>query len=122
MYEVYNPNPHQKLVGDCVVRAISKATNKSWGETYLCLCIQGYITSDLPSSNLVWGAYLKSQGFTREVITDECTVKDFCRDHTDGVYVLGTGTHAIAVVDGKYCDAWDSGNEQPIYLYKRRDE
>ena len=68
------------------------------------------------------GSIFKSQGFTREVISDECTVKDFCRDHTDGVYVLGTGTHAIAVVDGKYCDAWDSGNEQPIYLYKRRDE
>ncbi len=126
MYNEINPNPHKKLVGDCVIRAISQATNKSWGETFLCLCIQGYMMSDLPSSNHVWGTYLKGQGFAREVISDECpdcyTVKDFCRDHPSGIYVLGTGTHAVAVIDGKYCDAWDSGNEQPIYYYTRRVE
>lgn len=126
MYEEFNPNPQKKLVGDCVIRAIAKATGKTWGVTYWCLCIQGYIMCDLPSSNQVWGTYLKNEGFTREVISDECpdcySVKDFCREHPKGTYVLGTGTHAVCVIDGEYNDAWDSGAEQPIYYYKRRDK
>ena len=34
MYKYYNPNPEHKLVGDCVVRAISKLTNSDWDTTY----------------------------------------------------------------------------------------
>jgi len=30
----YNPNPERKLVGDCVIRAISKVTNQTWEDTY----------------------------------------------------------------------------------------
>lgn len=29
-YTHYNPNPAQKSVGDCTVRAISKALDQSW--------------------------------------------------------------------------------------------
>ena len=36
MYSYFNPNPHSKRVGDCVVRALSKATDKSWEDTYIC--------------------------------------------------------------------------------------
>ena len=49
---------------------------------------------------------------------DYYTVEDFCADHPKGTYVLGTGSHAVAVVDGFYYDAWDSGNEIPIYYWK----
>lgn len=30
----YNSNPERKLVGDCVIRAISKVTNQTWEDTY----------------------------------------------------------------------------------------
>lgn len=33
-YINFNPNPDRKLVGDCVIRAISKAMNQSWEDTY----------------------------------------------------------------------------------------
>ena len=33
-YINYNPNPARKLVGDCVIRAISKVTEQSWEDTY----------------------------------------------------------------------------------------
>lgn len=36
-YINYNPNPARKLVGDCVIRAISKVTEQSWEDTYLGL-------------------------------------------------------------------------------------
>lgn len=122
MHEPYNPNPLNKLVGDCVVRAITKAVDKSWGEVYLGLCILGYMMADWGSSNQVWGAYLRQHGFKRKVIPEDCTVEDFCKEHPEGVYVLGTGSHAVAVVDGKFCDAWDSGKELPIYYYSRSEE
>ena len=123
MFKYFNPNPMNKRVGDCVIRAISKALDWEWNDTYTALCLQGYVMSDLPSSNQIWGAFLRKQGFIRQVIPNECpdcyTVEDFCKDHPTGIYVLGTGSHAIAVVDGFYYDAWESGREQPIYYYEK---
>ena len=34
MYEFYNKNPLGKYEDDCVIRALSCATNKSWDEVY----------------------------------------------------------------------------------------
>lgn len=123
MFKYYNPHPSQRRIGDCVIRAISKVLDWEWNDTYTALCLQGYVMSDLPSSNQIWGAFLRKQGFIRQVIPNECpdcyTVEDFCKDHPTGVYVLGTGSHAIAVVDGFYYDAWESGREQPIYYYEK---
>ena len=42
MYEFYNPNPLSKSVGDCVIRALSKALNKSWDDTAIELFIFAY--------------------------------------------------------------------------------
>jgi hypothetical protein len=123
MFKYFNPNPMNKRVGDCVIRAISRALDWEWNDTYTALCLQGYVMSDLPSSNQIWGAFLRKQGFIRQVIPNECpdcyTVEDFCKDHPTGIYVLGTGSHAVAVVDGFYYDAWESGREQPIYYYEK---
>lgn len=121
MFRSYNPNPNNRRVGDCVIRAISKVLDQSWLQTYIDLCIQGYIMADLPSANQVWGAYLKAKGFSRDIVSSDCpdcyTLEDFCEEHPTGTYVVGTGTHAIAVVDGDYFDTWESGNETPIYFY-----
>ena len=121
MYSHYNPNPKGLRVGDCVVRAISKALNQSWEDTYLGLTIQGYVMGDLLSSNSVWGAYLKGKGFVRNAIPTACPdcydLQDFADAYTTGIYVVGTGTHAVCVKDGVIYDAWDSSSEQPIYFY-----
>ena len=121
MYSHYNPNPQGNRVGDCVVRAISKAMGNSWEDAYIDLTIQGYIMGDLLSSNGVWGAYLKAKGFVRDIIPADCpdcySIEDFANEHPDGVYVLGTGTHAVCVENGTIYDAWDSSMEKPIYFY-----
>lgn len=123
MFVFFNPNPEGKSVGDCVVRAISKATNKPWEQIYIELCLQGFIMGDLPSANSVWGAYLRHKGFKRYLIPDTCpdcyTVSDFTRDYPTGTYLLGTGEHVVAVVNGDYYDSWNSGNEVPVYYFKR---
>lgn len=117
-----NPNPKNARVGDCVIRAIAIATGRPWAEIYTELAAYGFMLCDMPSSNAVWGAYLKDQGYERNVVIDTCpdcyTVKDFCHDNPHGTFILGTGTHAVAVINGNYCDTWDSGDEVPIYYWR----
>lgn len=123
MYRQYNPNPAHKNVGDCVIRAISKITNQEWERTYVELATQGFMLHDMPSSNHVWGSYLHNKGFRRYIIPDTCptcyTIKDFCIDHPSGIYAVATGTHVVAVIDGDYYDNWDSGNEIPVYYWRK---
>lgn len=118
-----NVNPLNRRVGDCVIRAISTVTGESWEDVFIDLALEGFVMKDMPSANSVWGNYLKSKGFRRYSIPNACpacyTVKDFCNDHQFGSYVLATGTHAIAVVDGDYIDSWDSGDEVPAYYWER---
>ena len=122
MWIEYNPNPFGRRVGDCVVRAISKALDKPWEQTYTELCVQGFMMGDLPSSNAIWSAYLKHKGFKRHTIEDcpDCyCIEDFCRDHPKGVFIIGTGSHAVAVVDANIFDAWDSTQETPVYYFEK---
>ena len=70
-YAYYQPNPCGKSVGDCTVRALSKALDQSWGETYVGLALEGFIRGDLPNADSVWGPYLKAHGFTRHFIPDD---------------------------------------------------
>lgn len=122
MWKQHNENPANNRVGDCVIRALSTATKQDWIKTYAELCVQGLMFCDLPSSNAVWGAYLAHKGYSRKIIPNACncyTVEDFCKDHSQGTYILGTGTHALTVIDGDYYDSWDSGNETPIYYFEK---
>lgn len=123
MYSYYNANPYKIRVGDCVIRAISKALNQSWEDTYIDLTIQGYLLGDLLSSNAVWDAYLKSKGFKRQIVPNDCpecyTIEDFCNEHPQGTFVIGTGTHCVAIENGYVFDTWNSSGECPIYYYHK---
>lgn len=120
-YVFYNPNPVRKTAGDCVIRSICKLTGKEWEEAYWDVCLQGFMDKEMPSANEVWGAYLYKHGYRRYMLPDNCpmcyTVEDFCQDHPYGSYLLATGSHVVAVVEGDYFDTWDSGNEVPMFYW-----
>ena len=123
----YNPNPVGRRVGDCSVRAVARALNMGWEAAFIALTMNGLSMGDMPSSDSVWGATLRQNGFYRDVIPDTCpacyTVEDFCIDHPEGIFVLGLGGHAVAVEDGDIYDSWDSSKEIPqFYWYKKEDK
>lgn len=121
-YIYYNPNPKGKLVGDCVIRGLTKILNKSWNDVFLDIVTESFIEKDMPSSNNVWGRYLLKNGFRCDVIEDmDCTIRDFCNQNTYGTFLLATGTHVVAVKNGNYYDAWDSGNEIPVYCWRKEE-
>lgn len=123
-YSYYNPQPYGKSVGDCAIRALSKALGQTWEQTYTGLALQGFLRGDLPNCDQVWGKYLYDRGFQRHFIPDDgvgaYTVSDFTSDHPHGIYVLSMpGQHVLTVVDGKYFDSWDSGMETPSYYFSK---
>lgn len=118
-------NPAGRSVGDCSVRAVSKALDISWEDAYWLNCEMGFALCDMPSSDAVWGAVLRQHGFYKKAIpcySDKCmTVEDFCLDHPYGIYVLGFGGHVATVVDGNLYDSWNSLQEFPIYMWYKKE-
>lgn len=122
MWVDYNPNPKGKRVGDCAVRAIAKALNIDWDESYINLIANGFSMADMPNAVYVYGSVLRKHGFVREIIPDNCpdgyTIKDFCIDHPKGTFVVVMSNHVVTVIDGNYYDSWNSGNEIPILYFR----
>lgn len=119
----YNPNPMLNRSNDCVVRAICRVTGWDWDTAYLRVAMKGYELKDMPSVNSVWSALLYDLGYRRHSLPDTCpdcyTVRRFCLDFPEGVYILATGSHVVAVENGDYYDGWDSGEEVPIYCWRK---
>lgn len=124
-WKMYNPSPVGRNVGDCAVRAVAKALRTDWETAYAMIAMNGYLMGDMPSSNAVWGAVLRQQGFTRHAIPNTCpdcyTVGEFAREHPKGVYVVGTGNHVVTVEDGDIYDSWDSSKEIPVYYWTKEE-
>ncbi len=125
MWIYWNPNPNGKQVGDCTIRAITKALDKEWHDVFFALSLQGAVMCDMPSANSVTTAFLRKNGFHRRTIPDDCpdcyTIEDFCKDHPQGVYVIGTGSHLTTVIDGTLFDSWNSLAETPVYYFEKKE-
>jgi len=125
-WRMYNPSPVGRNVGDCAVRAIAKALGTDWETAYALIALNGYLMGDMPSSNGVWGAVLRQNGFSRYAVPDSCpdcyTLADFAEDHPEGVYVVGTGSHVATIQDGIIWDSWDSSQEIPQYYWHKEEK
>ena len=126
MWINYNPNPAARNVGDCSVRAITKALDIDWEIAFALIATNAFAMCDMPSSDAVWGSVLRQHGFTKHIIPNTCpdcyTIADFAEDNPVGTFVVGTGSHVVCVKDGDIYDSWDSSNEIGIYYwtYKER--
>ena len=119
-----NVNPAHKDVPDCVIRAVAVALNLSWlqvsDELYEVARSEYSVTCD----DNVWGRYLYMKGFKPFLLPENCpecvTIERFTKMFPNGVYIIGTGSHAVAVINGDYYDSWNSGNEVPSFFWKIR--
>lgn len=116
----YNPNPAHRNVSDCSVRALSKALDQSWEETYIGLAIQGLLMSDMPHANSSWGTYLKRKGFVRDMAPENMTVSEFADEFNRGTYILALSGHVVCIKNGVLFDSWDSGDEIVLYFWTKK--
>lgn len=119
-----NPNPGHKEVPDCVIRAISIALNQTWLKTSDDLYEIARNDYSVTCDDHIWGKYLYLHGFEPFLLPHKCpqciTIKQFCDIYPRGTFIVGTGSHAVAVIDGDYYDSWDSGNEVPTFFWRIR--
>ena len=86
-YVFHNANPAGKLnAGDCVIRAISTATNADWDKVFLGLCAVGLELKDVASSKPVYTKYLQNIGYPmqkqpRKRNNTKYTAEEFVREH-----------------------------------------
>ena len=124
-WRYFNENPAGRNVGDCAVRAVAVALGIDWETAFLRIAEAAFQMGDMPSSNSVWGAVLRQEGFYRSAIPNTCpdcyTAEDFAVEHPRGVYVLGFGNHVATVRDGYIYDSWDSTKEIPQYYWHRKE-
>ena len=122
-YIFKNENPYGKMVDDCVIRAIATATGKPWDEIAYELFEEQMMQKDLQNANTVWGQVLQNKGFIKRNLPcteRSCyTVREFALSHPHGIYVVGDGSHAIAVIDGHYVDTYDSGDRNVLFYYQK---
>lgn len=119
MWKFCNPNPCNLLIGDCVIRACSIVLEDSWHKTHENLSDLSNSMCNMPSANVVWGEYLEGKGMKYKVPRFPITVRQFCRNNPKGVFTIGTGIHAVTVIDGDWYDIWDSGDEKISYYFER---
>lgn len=119
-YKYFNPNPKKNKAGDCVVRAICKATGRDWDSVFTDLVELAFEMKYMPNDDVVWHEYLKRNGFVRHSIKvkkgqKRIRVNEFAEKHK-GTYILKVANHIVACVDSYYYDTWDCG-DYAVYSY-----
>lgn len=126
LFKYYQPNKKdiKDKYGDCVVRALTKALNKTWLEVYDDLIPIARELQCIPNSKTCYEPYLQQQGLTYQGVSNKRgtvrpTVASFARDHKKGTYIARVANHIVAIVDGHYFDTWDSGLKS-LYGYWKK--
>ena len=115
-------------VGDCQVRALSKALGLTWVEAFdltipICRELQTYTIFDCDLSktkDAMSRLGFEYTGVSNKRGTTRPTIDSFAKTHKTGVYICKVAHHVVAVVDGKYYDTWDSGDCSMYGYYELR--
>ena len=115
-YKYYQPNKKDLKddYGDCVIRAICKATGKDWLEVFDGLIPYAREIQAQTDEKVVYESYLKDKGYEWVGLKAEkgkkrLTPETFCKKYNTGTYILRLSHHIVTVVDGCYYDTWDCG-------------
>ena len=106
-----NLNPDGKKIGDCGVRAIAKATGKSY-ETIEEELIELLREIKFRNYSTIYTEYnnrrcVHKLSFPAKKGYKRMDAETFARTFPNGRYVLNLAHHMVACVDGKIYDIWD---------------
>lgn len=119
-YKYYQPNNKdiKDKSGDCVIRALTKALDKTWLEVFRELIPYAEAEQNMPNASAVFTKYIEASGGVWHGIKAEkgrkrMTVKELAK-HTKGVHIAKVAHHIVCIIDGDWFDTFDSGNK-PVY-------
>lgn len=125
MYQFYNAHPENKIVGDCVKRAISKASNMDYNEVKRALNRYKKITG-AQKFNEPKNCYayvenvLNGKKISFPAIKGEPRMNGarFCEAYPKGSYILSMAHHWSCCVDGVIYDTWDCSKKCVYQAWK----
>lgn len=110
----YNRNPKNKFTEDCVVRALSLATDTPYEQVVMDLARLSCETGYAFGSRTIIDKYLSSKGWIkhqqpRAQDNTKYTGKQFCKLFTKYPVIVASigGHHISCVMEGKFYDTWD---------------
>lgn len=121
-FEYFQPNIHTD--GDCVIRALCKATGWEWKKAYCFAFIatikEQYMPNCKEGEKIVYKA-LGWKWHSHNTRKHRPSVLEFAQEHPTGTYVLSLAKHHVCVSEGSYHDIWDCGRRK-IYGYWSKPE
>lgn len=132
-FEYYNPSPKKRVKadgtpmkwhkGDCTTRALSKALDLSWHETFKLQCEEAAKQCENTTAKSVSKAILLANGFKKGVIDPQWVRENHCRPTVRQVVntayeklgkrkvVVGCTHHLVAAEGDVLYDTWNCGEE-----------
>lgn len=126
MFEFYNPNPSYKKrkngkwkKPDCVLRALSKALDLSWEETFKVTVEEALKQFTVQNDNDVYKAILLRNGYEYHAVPAgrKPTVNEFAEEHPNDMCVLSVANHLVYADSGKFYDTGDWSGSCKVYSY-----
>ena len=115
MYKYYQPNKKdiKDKRTDCIIRALTKLTDKNWIECFEMLIPHCIELQSVPSDKVIIEAWLKDNGYKYTGIsnakgTKRPTVEKFSKANKSKTLMV-VAHHCVTCEDGNYFDTWDSG-------------
>lgn len=118
MFIEYNANPFGAYIGDCIIRAITKATNKNYMDVMDGLIAvadkHDWEIDELRTMNV----YLLSIGWEYCELNCKPTVKQFASAIMDP-RILIVNEHATCTQDGNVYDTWNCSRYRVKHVYRK---
>lgn len=105
MYKFYNANALGNFVNDCVIRAISVATKKTWDETYDMLSDLAQEKGTMMDDREFVRWYLDSN--FRRIPKQYTSVGELASEYPDKVLLITMEGHITCSINGVIVDSFD---------------
>ena len=112
LFRYYNCNPYCVHTDDCVIRAITAGTGKSWEEVVLDLSQYMLKYGYMMNTPETYGVYLKDNGWVHHKAPAKkngvsMTIGEFAKKFNGHAIAHVDDNHVTYLADGKIWDLWD---------------